>query len=60
MSEPRLFGIKEAARLLSVSSWSIRRWIRLDKIHAVRLGRRVLVPASEIDRLSRNATEVSR
>ncbi len=60
MSEPRLFGIKEAARLLSVSPWSIRRWIRLDKIHAVRLGRRVLVPVNEIDRLSRNATEVSR
>ena len=53
MSEPRLFGIKEAACLLSVSSWSIRRWIRQHKIHAVRLGRRVLVPAGEIERLSR-------
>ena len=60
MSEPRLFGIKEAARLLSVSSWSIRRWIRQRKIRSVRLGRRVLVPASEVDRLSGNATGVDR
>jgi excisionase family DNA binding protein len=58
MSEPRLFGIKEAARLLSVSSWSIRRWIRQRKIRSVRLGRRVLVPSSEVDRLSGNAPDV--
>lgn len=60
MSEPRAFGITEAARLLSVSSWSIRRWIRQHKIRSVRLGRRVLVPAIEIDRLSGNAAEVDR
>ena len=54
MSEPRVFGIKEAARLLSVSPWSVRRWIRHKTIHAVRIGRRVLVPSSEIERLSGN------
>jgi len=58
MSEPRAFGIKEAARLLSVSTWSIRRWIRQGKIRSVRLGKRVLVPASEVDRLSGNASGV--
>jgi len=52
MSEPRAFGIKEAAHLLSVSPWSIRRWIRLRKIIAVRLGRRIVIPASEINRLT--------
>ena len=60
MSEPLALGIREAARLLSVSSWSVRRWIRQNKIRAVRIGRRVLVPSSEVERLSGNTTEVGR
>jgi excisionase family DNA binding protein len=51
MSEPLTLGIREAARLLSISHWSVRRWIRLGKLPAVKLGRRVLVEVAALQRL---------
>ena len=60
MSEPIAFNIKEAARLLSVSPWSIRRWIREGKVHAIRMGSRVLVPAIELARLGGKGMEAQR
>jgi excisionase family DNA binding protein len=42
--EPLAVDIREAGRLLSLSSRTIRRHIRSGRIKAVRVGRRVLVP----------------
>jgi len=41
-------SVAEAARLLGVSSYSIRNYIRRGELSAIRLGRRVLLP---LDRL---------
>ncbi len=51
--EPLAVDVREAARLLSVSPHSIRRWIRTGRLHAIRLSRRVLVPVAECERLAR-------
>jgi excisionase family DNA binding protein len=44
-------SITEVARALSVSPWTIRRWIRLGRVKSIRLGRRVLVEPREMRRL---------
>jgi len=54
---PLVVDIREAARLLSVSERSIRRWIQSGQLHAVRLSRRVLLPLSECERLAREGTD---
>ena len=50
--EPLAVPIPEAARLLGISPHTIRAYIREGKIRHVRFGRRVLVPMSEVVRLS--------
>ena len=47
----RLMTIKDAAAQLSLSHWSIRRFIRQGSLRSVRIGRRVLIEMSELDRL---------
>ena len=46
-------GPEEAARLLDKSVATIWRWIRDDKILAVRIGGRTLIPNQEIKRLKK-------
>jgi len=48
---PALHSIDPAAYRLGVSPWSLRVWIRQGAIRATRLGRRVLIPESEIQRV---------
>ena len=45
-----LHDIPSAARLLSVSPWSLRCWIKRGKLRPVRLGRRVLLEEAELER----------
>jgi excisionase family DNA binding protein len=45
-----LLDINGVARLLSLSPWTIRRLIFDGRLAAVRLGRRVLVEPSEVER----------
>jgi excisionase family DNA binding protein len=45
-----LHDINSAARLLSISPWTVRAYIRDRKLHPVRLGRRVLLEESELER----------
>lgn len=47
-----LYGRREAAKLLSVSTGHISNGIRAGNIRAVRLGRRHLIPRSELQRLA--------
>jgi excisionase family DNA binding protein len=44
-------GIKEAAAALGLSHWTIRQYIREGKIRAVRIGKRILVEPTELERL---------
>jgi excisionase family DNA binding protein len=48
---PRLYDVEKTAELMSISPWTVRAWIREGRICPVRIGRRVLVEASEISRL---------
>ena len=50
MIEP-LESIESAARILALSPWTVRAYIRQGKITPVRIGRRVLVEQSEIRRM---------
>lgn len=45
-----LHDIPSAARLLSVSPWTVRLWIREGKLRPVRLGRRVLLEEEELEK----------
>jgi excisionase family DNA binding protein len=47
--------IREAGFVMSLSPWTIRKWIRLGKIPAIRLGRRVLIEPRELRRLLKSA-----
>jgi excisionase family DNA binding protein len=49
--EPLAHPVNTAAHLLSVSASQIWALIREEKIRAVRIGRRTLVPTKEIERL---------
>lgn len=49
--EPLAVDIREAARLLSVSPRSIRRYIESGRIRALRIGRRILIPVEGLSEL---------
>lgn len=55
MLEPLTLGVREAASLLGVSHWTIRRWIRMGKIPALKLGRRTVVELSALRLLVENS-----
>ncbi len=44
-------GVAEAEAQTGVSRWTWRRWAYDGKITSVKLGKRLLIPASEIERL---------
>ena len=44
-------GVKEAAAALGLSPWTLRQYIRQGKLKAVRIGRRVLIEPSELQKL---------
>jgi excisionase family DNA binding protein len=44
-------GVAEAEAMTNVSRWTWRRWAYDGKVSSVKLGKRLLIPASEISRL---------
>ena len=56
-NEPELIGIEAAAARMSLSPWTLRRWISDRRITSVRIGTRRLIPDSEIARLINAGTE---
>jgi excisionase family DNA binding protein len=44
-------SIKDAAMALSLSPWTVRRYVAKGLIASVRVGRRVLIEPAELDRL---------
>lgn len=51
IGQKRLFSLREASVILGVSSRHLQNLIRRGEIRAIRLGRRVLLPLAEINRL---------
>ena len=45
------YSIKEAADALGVSEWMVREGVRTGQIGSVRIGRRILIPRRELERL---------
>jgi excisionase family DNA binding protein len=54
--EPLAVDVREAARLTSLSPFTIRAYIRMGKIKVARCGRRLLVPMAELSRLVSEGT----
>ena len=49
--EKLLLSIAEAAQVINLSPWTVRAFIKSGKLRPVRLGRRVLLEPSELERL---------
>ena len=47
----QLTSVEEASRRLAVSTFTTRRLIKAKQLRAVRVGKRVLIPQSEIERV---------
>jgi excisionase family DNA binding protein len=50
-TQERLQSVEEVSKRLSVSTFTTRRLIKAKQLRAVRVGKRVLVPQSEIERV---------
>jgi excisionase family DNA binding protein len=50
-TQKMVLDVKEAGAALSISPWTIRKYITDGKLRAIRIGRRVLVEPAELRRL---------
>lgn len=55
----RLESVEEASKRLAVSTFTVRRLIKARQLRAVRVGKRVLVPQSEISRVISEGTSIA-
>lgn len=51
--EQLLFTYSEAAKVLSISEHTIKKYVKLKKIAAIRLGRAARISKAEIERVAR-------
>jgi hypothetical protein len=51
IEQPRVLTIRDFARALSLQPPTIKAWLLQGRLAKVHLGRRVMIPVSEIDRL---------
>jgi len=49
--EAKYYGVHEAQELTGISRWTWRRWAYDGKVASVKLGKRLLIPSREIERL---------
>jgi excisionase family DNA binding protein len=56
MEKNHLLSIEEAAARLGLKPITIRLWASARKIARVKLGRRVLIPSAEVERLIEQST----
>jgi excisionase family DNA binding protein len=52
----QLHDVNSAARLLAVSPWTVRAYIRAGKLNPVRLGRLVRITHGELERFVQSAS----
>jgi excisionase family DNA binding protein len=55
-----LYPIKDAARQLGISVWTLRKSAYVGAVASVKVGTKLLIPASEIDRLIKEGTRPRR
>lgn len=58
--EQRLMTVSEVAQALRVSPVTIRRWIRLNLIRSLKLGRKRLVPREVVEDILRKGLKVEK
>ena len=58
-SPPRMFTRGDAMKILRIGETSLHWLTRTGKLQTVRIGGRVLIPATEIERLCRRGTTLS-
>lgn len=51
MANQKVLTTKQVADIFQVRDYTIREWIKLGKIKAVKIGRRWMVSAEEVDRI---------
>lgn len=49
--QQKLRNLNQASEQLGLSSWTLRRWAYDGKIASAKLGTRLMIPQSEIDRI---------
>lgn len=54
--QPRLYPVKIAAQLLGVSIWTVRQAAYKGEVASAKIGAKLLIPASEIDRVVNEST----
>jgi excisionase family DNA binding protein len=59
MNAPHLISVAEAARRLSISRRSLERRIAEGLIERIKIGRRTLISAAELERFIRRQTQVA-
>jgi len=55
-TEARLLGVADVEAMTGVSRWTWRRWAYNGKVASTKLGKRLLIPVSEVERLTRENT----
>jgi excisionase family DNA binding protein len=56
---PQFMSVSDAQALTGISKWTWRSWAYAGKVASVKLGKRLLIPASEIERLVSQGTRPS-
>ena len=56
----QLLSIVEAANILAISPWTVRAYVQSGKLNPVRIGRRVLLEESELERFITEAKTIRR
>lgn len=50
-ARPELLKVSTFAEQLGITAWTARAWCQQGKVASVKIGKRVLIPASELGRL---------
>jgi excisionase family DNA binding protein len=50
-TQTQLLTVQAAADVIGLSVWTLRAWAYAGKVSSVKLGKRLLIPQSELDRL---------
>jgi excisionase family DNA binding protein len=58
--EPDVIRVQEFARRLQISVWTARQWVYRGKVASVKVGKLLLIPASEVSRLVAENTRAAR
>jgi hypothetical protein len=57
--KPTYLSVADAEAMSSISKWTWRRWAYEGKVASVKLGRRLVIPVAEIERLVTEGTRPS-